>query len=292
MRRRRGGSGRSGCRIRRLGKWFVSKKGLLMSNQLVYVVFDTNAYRECAHGLIPAAAEQEIMKLRAHEDKVGAKAIASPYVIGELLAHLADPNDPAYADCLGAICGLQRHCEEDATAGVIRVLGDVESQLVQHLYGVTLPGHEQFTQLLTRICYLVQRDPADSNLAQIRPDLIKIKDWVGQVEDQFVIDVQNSVGRGADPNATGWEPLQGDQNKRRLILKYLDSQQALRNMASALVVKAMTQAGVSFEEELDFDKKVDAVLASYDAPLRLYREIARRIVTTGCDLTKNNRPNW
>lgn len=54
----------------------------------------------------------------------------------------------------------------------------------------------------------------------------------------------------------------------------------------------MVQAHKRVLPDQDFDRKVAFVVDHFSTPLRLYRSILLRIVSTGCDLTKKNRSNW
>jgi hypothetical protein len=261
-------------------------------NPSLRVVFDTNAYRTLVHGLSVNDAENAIGQLRSREELAGIQAVASPYVMLELLAHLADRNDLAYADCLSAVCALQRHCEVDPANGQLAILGDAESQLARSLYDVTLEDHQQTTQTLAWTCLSIQQNPTEGHLDSIRSHLIGIRDWMQQAKSNFVNDMKSFVVQGFDPSATDWRPLQHDAGLRRTVLEHLNSEDALRELAQIFVLKAMLQAYGAVQPDPDFDRKVDLVVGKFSSPLRLYREVAKRIVMSGCDLTKKNRANW
>lgn len=256
------------------------------------VVFDTNAYRTLVHGLLVREAQDAIVQLRGREEQAGIQAVTTPYVMLELLAHLADPQDPAYADCMSAVCALQRHCEVDPATGQLAILGDAESHLARGLYGVTPTNHQQTTQILAWTCLSVQRNPTEEHLDHVRSYLVGIRDWMQQAERDFVNDMRSFVVQGFDPAAQNWTPLQHDADLRRRVLEHLGSQDALRELAQILVLKAMLQTHGGIRPDPDFDRKVDFVVEKFSAPLRLYREITKRIVMSGCDLSKKNRANW
>jgi hypothetical protein len=73
------------------------------------VIFDTNAYRELTFGLSLNDARNKSFQLRQLEVNSGHFALANPVVIWELVAHLADPTDPAYANCLSGMVALAEH---------------------------------------------------------------------------------------------------------------------------------------------------------------------------------------
>jgi hypothetical protein len=107
-----------------------------------------------------------------------------------------------------------------------------------------------------------------------------------QAESDFVNDMKSFVVQGFDPSATDWRPLQHDAGLKRAVLEHLNSEDALRELAQIFVLKAMLQAHGTVQSDPDFDRKVHLVVEKFSSPLRLYREIAKRIVMSGCDLTK------
>jgi hypothetical protein len=101
-------------------------------------VFDTNAYRNLCFGLSLADARARAVRLRELERAAGAAALASPIVIWELLAHLADPADPAYSHCLNALAALGEHTREPS-GGICMAL-DSEWVVCHTLFDKEPPG--------------------------------------------------------------------------------------------------------------------------------------------------------
>src|SRR4051794_17786887 len=109
------------------------------------VVFDTNAYRQLVHGLDAQTVHATLSEVRLREARGGFRRVASPYVMLELLAHLADTDDPAFTDCLHALRAQQLHCQIDTETGQLAFLGDFESHLARALYNTPLPDHDHVT---------------------------------------------------------------------------------------------------------------------------------------------------
>ncbi len=256
------------------------------------VVFDTNAYRQLVHGLGAQVVQATIGDLRLREERAGFRGAASPYVMLELLAHLADPADPAFTDCLLALRAQQLHCQVGAGTGQLALLGDFESHLARVLYNTALPDHDHVTNNVALIAQSFHVHPTDDHILRARPYLVEIEAFVTQSERDFVDDVHNFVVRSLKPDATDWAPLRADAPFRATMLAHLRSADALTQIAGGLVLKAMVQAHKTVLPDPEFDRKVAFVVDHFSTPLRLYRAILVRIVSTGCDLTKRNRSNW
>jgi hypothetical protein len=99
------------------------------------VVFDTNAYRVLTYGCSLNESKAMARNLADAELAVKTKALANPFVIWELISHLADTEDPAYQHCLNALVALVEHTRlpDDETGGVCRV-ADGETELCRQLF--------------------------------------------------------------------------------------------------------------------------------------------------------------
>jgi hypothetical protein len=84
------------------------------------VIWDTNAYRNFVGDYNVADARAKALQLRQREQAAGVFSLASPIVIWELAAHLADSTDPHYPNCLAALTCLAEHtwARNDPPGGV------------------------------------------------------------------------------------------------------------------------------------------------------------------------------
>lgn len=81
-----------------------------MKQPIRCVILDTNAYRRLARRQSLTEARRKGTGIRARDQAHDVQALAHPLVIVELLAHLADPTDPAHDDCRSAVVALWEHC--------------------------------------------------------------------------------------------------------------------------------------------------------------------------------------
>lgn len=125
------------------------------------VVFDTNAYRVLTYGCSVEESKAKARNLANSESAAQTKALANPFVIWELISHLADTEDPAYSHCLNALAALVEHTRrpDDKTGGVCRV-ADGESELCRQLFHQLPPLAAENTSNLSKMAsYLWQDAP-------------------------------------------------------------------------------------------------------------------------------------
>jgi hypothetical protein len=124
------------------------------------VVFDTNAYRVLTYGLTLENARARAVQLRDLERPAGETALANPLVVWELLTHLAESSDPAYANCLNALVALGEHTREPQT-GKIAMTTDSECVVCHCLFNkIPLDAEANVTSPAGIACHI--RDHAPS----------------------------------------------------------------------------------------------------------------------------------
>lgn len=258
----------------------------------MFVTFDTNAYRELVYGKSDSEVVSTLERLLWRERHNGVQALANPFVLLELAAHLSDSCDRAYHDCRAAIRALVRHCAVD-NSGVSRVavLADSESNLCKALYGRIPPRHEETTEKLCKLATYIAQDHSEIALSRVRRGFVEIKDVVDRTEARFVSDMKHHVILGLNPGATDWEPLKHNPCLRDQVLSFLRSPASLRELAKAQVYKAALLLGIAVGNN-EAERLSQLVLKEFKTALQLYNEILTRIVVSGCNIEKKNRGNW
>lgn len=220
----------------------------------------------------------------------GDTSYAQLFVACELLSHLADPGDPALDDCGRGILGLWNHCLQDGNE-MIRFIPDPELQFAKEFYGET---DEQYEYLYNNVMYLCKEVNASNlrdDLNDIRPDLGQIEKAVERSEKAFVDDVLKQVVQHTDPRGDDWRMFEKDKAARNEILTFLDNDESDIAIGVSNAIRFQRAAGVSDESVEDILAKGRYLADNYQVPIKLYKEILKRIVQTGCDLTKKNRAN-
>lgn len=131
------------------------------------VVFDTNAYRNLTFGLSTDSSRKKARKLADTELSRGTKALANPFIIWELVSHLADPTDPAFENCMNSLVALVEHTRkpDDDLGGVCRI-ADGETEICRQLFNRIPSIAEQNCANLSKLAsYVWSNAPslADSN---------------------------------------------------------------------------------------------------------------------------------
>lgn len=123
------------------------------------VVFDTNAYRVLTYGCSLDESKTMARNLADVELAMKTKALANPFVIWELISHLADAKDPAYQHCLNALVALVEHTRlpHDETGGVCRV-ADGETELCRQLFKEIPPKAAVNTSRLSQMASYIWQD--------------------------------------------------------------------------------------------------------------------------------------
>ena len=121
------------------------------------IIFDTNGYRELTNGLRLGEIKANSLRLRECEHKAGIFALANPIVIWELIAHLANVNDPAYDHCLNALVALAEHTgNPNNSNGGLCLFEDPESTVCRELFGVVPQVAQKFVQDLSQLATYVK----------------------------------------------------------------------------------------------------------------------------------------
>lgn len=141
------------------------------------VLLDANVYRSLTEARFAALLELECRR--------GVARFGEPFSIMELLAHLADPKDPAYTSCRRAIGKVFRRCGPGAgePCGIIR---DSESRLVELVTGKGLEGHDARTETLGILVGRIAATPLDQPLSEEEASRLRvIADHVTETEAKF-----------------------------------------------------------------------------------------------------------
>lgn len=250
----------------------TTQHGVLSSEYQKVVVFDTNAYRNLTHGLSVQEAKDTARRLADVELAGGYKALANPYVIWELLSHLAIIEDPAYSICQCALVALVEHtrAQDDAEGGVCRV-ADGETELMRQLFGKQSSIAEQNAQSLSCLASYVWKfapELTDFN-AQTNFEIFAAKmnelesRWLDNMEDLLMSlrSEQTAISNGKDDGDTSLK------SKR----KYLNSSGFERACSEGKVLSLSSLLGLALSED-GLKVLTDRLQEIFPVSLRLMRK--------------------
>jgi len=240
------------------------------------VIFDTNAYRNLPFGLSCVKAKEFARRLADAEQAASTKALVNPFVLWELVSHLADTHDPAYPKCMSAIVALVEHTRQacDDAGGICRI-ADGETELCRQLFQRLPPNAEQNSANLSKLASYVWKEApllsapnAQANFRTFRAAMEEREmKWLDHVEAML------SRFRSIDDFAGTLEEQKSEIKKRR---DYLKGAGFVRDMA---VGKAMSIAAL-----LGLTPLQDEIKAAGD--------LMERNFSTSLKLMQKTLANW
>jgi len=244
------------------------------------VVFDTNAYRGLVHRRTPEAAKLRAQRLKAAENARGIRAFTNPFVIVELLSHLADLSDPWFADCLGGTLALRDHCRLETPVNTVATMADPESLLAHALFGVRWPDGEHNLQMLIGLVETIYQSPHDV-LPRLAEPLVSIAEANAAQEKTFAVLMQASF-HGIDLT---------DPEVRRELNADLRGEEG-RKLAAAVTVLRIGQYVGQSGVESETWQRAAWVARQFPAATWLHAEKLRQMAIDGLDIWKHRNSVW
>jgi hypothetical protein len=264
----------------------------LPANVSRVAVFDTNAYRQLVGGADPTEAKQRAARLASYEARSQTQALASPTVLFELLAHLADPTAPDYRSALLAVIAAFTHCQmcSDNGGTAIAVCASADLQLCMSLFRVrpdALIGGDDLIGAMTK---RVAEDPTEDHLDAIRTDLRKVRDICRRQETEFAHDMQRHL---MDQMEKSCRARGASQPRKELLTgfrDYLATELSSEVVAMAHVLRAASHAGQELADQ-ELKKMSRWLMAKFPVPISMYKQICRKIAESNWDLTQGKGAN-
>ena len=186
------------------------------------VIFDTNAYRYLVTDKDFDQVDKLISKLKEKEKKNNIETLISPIVVKELLAHLADKNDPNYDACLKANKALYLH---SGSKDNYRMLASPELLISKSFFNETIPAKIETNKALGQISYHLALKPTPYVFKKFQRNLNLNRDHVLDSENTFALAMKQFV-QTSDPSAKGWRIFENNEQSRRKVLDGIRSEQA------------------------------------------------------------------
>jgi len=257
----------------------------------MYVIFDTNVYRDLTHGLGEGECRKRFHIIKEAEVHHGIIPVLSTVTAMELLAHLADQKDPAFDICKMAAVAAGFH--------VLRPNNQVSiyphPQL--HLQQLIFENYDESAmskfEIIAEIVNFLNKGPADLYIEKFNEQITEIRRMVVQHETDFKATMLRVI-KGIDPETTTWTALANDKEKRKRTLKYLEEkeEQVLDTLALGYVHKAMNARNQPLSPTEQAVAAID-VTTYFHTALRLHLAIMKKMLIGGFDMDnkKRNREN-
>jgi len=198
------------------------------------VLLDANVYRTAA----------SFAPLLEAEQRRGIARYGDPFVVAELLAHLADQADGDYGVCLGAIRRIHARCNRGA-GGECGILQDSESRLAYLVMGKSLDRHDFFTERVIAPLFadVALVPPGQPLPARMGPHLSQIAAHVAEEKARFVESARQLKATIEAINAGA-----GDEDRKetmRRARRMHESPETRRGFAAGYIRGAFANAGIA-----------------------------------------------
>lgn len=209
------------------------------------VVLDANVYRRR-----PLDAAWFAALIEAERGR-GIAPYADPWVLMELLGHLADPADPAFNICRAAVGRIFDRCASKDDGRPRGLINDSESQIARLITGRPLPGHEEATAHLGAVCAAVAITPPGEPLTSVDPALKYYKEHTATMEQWFAdhFRAQRAI---KDEVLSRIEDEDERKEVRRVAIRELADSEVIRSgLVEAIIRGAFRDVGLPVPDAID-----------------------------------------
>jgi hypothetical protein len=256
------------------------------------VIFDTNAYRYLVTDKDIDKVEKTVKRLRKKEEKKGLQSLISPIVARELLAHIADRDDPAYEKCLKAIRAMYLHSGDEYS---YHLLASPDMLIAKVFFNETLAAKEETNKALVQMAFNLGLKPTKHAFRKLQHNLNLNRAQVLGAESDFALSFLDFV-RNVDPAAKSWQPFANDPAQRTALLANIRSVENSINLAAGLIVTVyylLLSSGKKIE--LDYERLYDMsaeFIKIFPEYIALYKKVFENIVNSEFNMLEDNRSNF
>ena len=254
------------------------------------VAFDTNAYRAMVRGADPFEAVGRVERLLEAERAKGIRPLASTVVLMELLAHLGDPADQSYDVCRSAVCAAARHCRMYSDTGNyhIAIRPGTDLQLCIALWDEWPEPLVHNDDMIRAIAFEIGEDPSEEALERLRPDLQMVSRVMAETEQMFAEGTRAYLMTHVEQAARDLGVVADPGELRAASLAYLETDQAREQLSEAHVLRARDHTSISESAE-ETRERARLVAKEFEAGIRLYIAMMKKILVSNWDLTKGGK---
>lgn len=235
------------------------------------MVFDTNAYRNLTFGLTTDDSRKIARKLADTELSCGIKALANPFVIWELVAHLADSSDSAYENCMNSVVALVEHTRQpnDDSGGVSRI-ADGETEICLQLFRKLPPNAEHNSKNLCVLASYVWKEAPILSNPNVQTNFQAFLNEMDKLEAKWLDHVEALLSgfRSIDASVTTLEAKKTRIKKTR---EYLNGPGFFREIAIGKAINCANLLGIT---PSTYDKEVlgDRMESIFSTSLKLMQK--------------------
>lgn len=242
------------------------------------IVFDTNVYRRRAGRLSHIHIVERARQLRECESAKGIRALASPVVMLELLAHVADESDPHCGTCVRAVSLLVLHCEHRHEKRCLEMVATCEMEILKMLCDdKAVLRFEEEVQALRLICqqladvYLSTGDVTTARNACGPDNLALIACQVQRREEEYKASWDVTMSH-LGLNGTSIDPSPVDNEYRNKLRNLLNSEKVIELFAMGWVLRAERQANRTLTDA-QVQNQARRIAKHFRVPLSIHQNL-------------------
>jgi hypothetical protein len=232
-------------------------------------VFDTNAYREGFFFRSRRGIHRRVQRIRTAEASKGIRPLASPIVIWEMIAHVAEPTSRGYRNCVEGITALVAHTRvQDVPNSPIALTAFPEALICSAFFNMRPPIPATNAESLNQLAYYVYLNAPKLNNADAQRGFRAWEAKMVKHENDWKNDVRALIA-AFDPSLV--KPLIGgttDKDVRRRIAKYFQSQGFQDGWAGSEIDKYAALLAITVSPT-DHTRYAADFKASFGAPFRM-----------------------
>lgn len=256
------------------------------------VIFDTNAYRYLVKDKSFKDIDKLIQKLKSREKKNNIESLMSPIVAQELLAHVANPKDPAYNKCLNAIKAMYLHNGNDKE---FHMIASPELLIAQSFFNTSIPQKEQTNLAIGQMVFQLAKSPNKKTFKKLKTNLQLNLNHILSSENNFAVQLRQFV-KHIDPMADGWQIFADDEQRRNKALQDIRSDKVSFELALAhiyIVYQLLLHTGqiqkMTFDELAD---RAESLLTAFPEPIALFKQVLENLVNSEFNILEDSRANF
>lgn len=260
------------------------------------VIFDTNAYRYLATGKTNRQLDKVLKKIKHREQQNGIESLLNPIVAKELLAHIANRNDPSFKKCLMAIKALYYHNGNNSNYSMIpspELL--VSKAFFQKIIDRKLETNKAFGQMVFHFA----KNPNQYVFKKFQRNLNLNAQDVSSVEKAFADEMKKFL-KILDPNAQDWNAFQDDAAGRQKALLEIRSDNTSIQIATGflfivrelLVLEGKVDKKDYAQSIIDLRPVAESFIKVFPEPIALYKSVMENMVNSEFNLYEKNRTNF
>lgn len=244
------------------------------------IVFDTNAYRVLTYGMNLPSTRAKALEIRAHEDAAGFKSLAHPIVVWELLSHLVDPSDPAYAHCLHALVALGEHtASRETTDGGICLVADASSSVCRELFGRLPPDYEKGLESLGTVVTHIVKNAPDLSDVVLQQNITHLAQGMDGREKKWVAGMDGILDHFSPGTAKAVFGGTSDKEALRKVRAFFDSPAFFEAWSHHIVASNALDVGITALQPDELRAKGRIVRENFPVGFHLMRVLLKKLAT-------------